>query len=180
MSQIQMIPVVQGPKGYSSEVKQDVLTKMLALGNQRLVSKLTGVEYATISTWKKTDWWQEMSDQLRLEQATKLDTSLSSVVEKSLEVVADRLENGEHVLNNKTGALIRKPVSMRDSARVASDLLARQSILRKVDNAAPEQKESMKDILGTLAREFAKYAKKEQMVVDNLSAEDIPYVEQGD
>lgn len=162
-----------GKSGYSFEVKQDVCQKMLTLGNRQLVAALTGIDYTTIYKWQKTDWWKELEDSIRFEQGVKLDTKLSQVIDKSLDIVVDRLENGEQVLNNKTGELMQKPVSMKDAAVVSNNLLQRQQVLRRTKEEVQEKKESMKDILSTLASEFAKYSLRSQ----NHDAEDIPFIE---
>lgn len=150
--------------------KQEVVTQMLALGNQRLVASLTGVKYETISAWKKQEWWKELEQQIKVEKSVKLDTKLSDLVDRSLSIVQDRLENGEIIMNNKTGELVRKPVGLRDTSRVAVDLLARQHIINKDAEDRVERQESMKETLSALAKEFAKWAKKDK-------AEDIEYVE---
>lgn len=165
----------QDGNSYSWEMKQDVVHKMLTLGNQRLVASVTGVAYNTISGWKKTEWWKELVASLQQEHAVVLDTKISSVIDKSLDIVQDRLENGELVLNNKTGQLVRKEVSMKDAAKVSNDLLQRQHILRKQETSTEVRQESMKEVLSSLAKEFAKWSKKEGR--DTSDAEDLPFVE---
>ena len=109
----------------------------------------------------------------REEKALVVDSKMASIVDKALEKVDDRLENGDIVLNNKTGELIRKPVSMKDAALVARDLLVRQEAIRKSTDEAVEHKETVKETLSLLAKEFAKWAKKEPVseVVDVESKE---------
>lgn len=167
----------QDGKGYTWDMKQDVVHKMLTLGNQRLVSKLTGVAYETIGAWKKTDWWKELVLSLQQEQAVVLDTKISTVIDKSLDIVQDRLENGELILNNKTGALVRKEVSLKDAAKVSNDLLQRQHILRKQETVSEIKEESMKEVLSSLAKEFAKWSKRDGNREAASTAEDISFVE---
>lgn len=159
---------------WSWEAKQDVVQKMLVLNNIQTVSALTGVDASTISVWKKQDWWKELVDSYRQEENNKLDVRLSSVVAKSLDIVEHRLTHGEQVLNNKTGELMNRPVSMKDAARVATDLLARQYIIRKSSEEVVEKKETMRETLNSLAKEFARWAKKDS----KADAEDLPFVEQ--
>ena len=73
---------------------------------------------------------------------------------------SNRLENGEIVLNNKTGELIRKPVAMKDAAKVATDFMTRQQVLRKDETEKPQvSQQSVTDQLAALAMEFAKWQK---------------------
>lgn len=157
---------------YPIEVKQDVVSKSVALGNLRLVSAMTSVPYDTIQRWRKTDWWKEFELVARQEQQSVLDAKLSTLVDKTLETIEDRLINGELVLNNKTGELVRRPVSMRDTTNVANTLMTRQHMNRKESYEQTEVGESIKDTLSALAKEFAKWHKaKSKDVVDVESKE---------
>jgi len=158
---------------WSWDTKQEVVQKMLVLGNTQLVSALTGVDASTITTWKKQDWYKELMASYRGDKALAVDAKMQAIVDKSLDIVADRLEHGDKVLNNKTGKIVSKPVSMKDAALVARDLMVRQQAIRKDENEDTVHKETTQDVLKSLAKEFAKWAKK-----DNSNAEDIPYVEQ--
>jgi hypothetical protein len=143
------------------EKKIEVVTKYLALGNVRMVSDLTGVGIDTIYDWKNADWWQEAVTEIKKTRSMKLDTKLSQLVDKSLEVIADRLENGEVVVNNKTGEIVRRPVSLRDSGRIANDLLAKQILLEEKANQAEVRETTMQETLALLAQEFSKWKNKD-------------------
>lgn len=155
------------------EKKYEVATQLLACGNQRLVSSLTKVPYETISAWKKADWWEELVLQIRQQQTLKMDNKLTAIIEKSLDVVMDRLEKGEVVIDQKTKQQVRKPVVLRDASKAANDLLARQAIIRKTLDDTPEKSETMQDTLKKLAGEFAKFNRQ----VSKASATTIEYTE---
>ena len=159
---------------YSWEKKYEVVTQLLASGNQRLVAELSKVPYDTISTWKRQDWWEELVTQIRHQQELQLDNKLTQIIDKSLDILADRLENGEMVMNNKTGELVRKPVPAIAASRVATDLLSRQHVLRKSSTEQVEQNESIKDTLLLLASEFAKFTKQK---ADLPMVEEVPFTE---
>lgn len=141
-------------------VKQEVAKLMLATGNIQLVSATTGVSRDVISAWKKTEWWKELIDSFRYDQGLEVDANMTRIVNSALVAVEDRLENGDMVLNNKTGQIVRKPVSMKDASLVARDLLVRQGAIRKDTGEVSQQKETVKETLMLLAKEFAKWAKK--------------------
>jgi hypothetical protein len=144
---------------FTWEKKIEVVTKYLALGNYRLVSELTKVDYRTIMLWKKEPWWDDLIEEIKKTRTSELSTKLSKIVDRSLEVVADRLENGDVVMNMKTGEFDRKPVSMRDANIVVKDLLNHQLKMEELSSKIEIQKETVQDQLALLAAEFAKWNK---------------------
>lgn len=166
------------------EKKIEVVTKYLVLGNLKLVAADTGVDYGVIRQWRIQPWWKELEQEVRVSQNISLDTKLSKIIERSLEATMDRLENGDVILNNKTGEFVRKAVSMRDAAKVATDLMARQQILRKAEEATTTVSEAtVTEQLKALAAEFAKWqttqkAKEEAVDVDVKEVESTPETEE--
>lgn len=165
--------------GYKFPVEKriEVVTKWLALGNMRLVAELTGVSYQLCREWKTSEWWQELVDEVKASRSLQLDNKLSKIVDKSLETIADRLENGDVVFNQKTGQVVRKEVSLKDATKVATDLLTRQAALQKQENEQMIQKDqgTIQDQLKLLAAEFAKFNGRNTGPV-----QDIPFVETTD
>ena len=142
---------------WSKEKKLQVVAQWLSLGNLRLVSEVSGVSYGLIRQWRGEHWWNEFENEIRRTEGVQLQSKIGKIVNKALEEVADRLEHGEVVLNNKTGELVRKPVQMRDVHRVAADLISKREEIRKnealigVVQAIPVQEQ-----LKELANMFAK------------------------
>lgn len=165
--------------GYKFPVEKriEVVTKWLALGNMRLVAELTGVSYQLCRMWKQEPWWPELVAEVKASKSAQLDTKLSRIVDKSLETIADRLENGDVIFNNKTGTVMRKEVSLKDATKVATDLLTRQAVIQKQETEQTVQQDAhtIKDQLTMLAAEFARFNKR-----DNSKAETIAYKESTD
>lgn len=143
---------------WSPEKRIDVVTKTLALGNMRLVSELTGVSYQLIREWKQQPWWQEIVDEIRSSRNSQVETKLSRLVDKSLETVADRLDNGNLVMD-KRGDFIRKPLSALEANKIANDMLNQETLVQKRQMAETEgqQTSSMADIIRDLAKQFAMF-----------------------
>lgn len=100
-----------------------------------------------------------MIEDLRVQEDLQLSSRLRKIVDKSYDVVEDRLENGDFVYNQKTGQLRRKPVSMRDAHKVAMDLTAQKEHL--IDRHIEEQAVSVDKIeqrLAELAESFKRIA----------------------
>lgn len=157
---------------WSAEAKQHVAVLLLTSGNMREVAKITGVPYDTILHWKKSDEWdsiQTKAKQLRNEQ---LQRGLYSLTDLALEKTRDRLEHGEWILNNKTGEMVRKPVSIRDTARVLESSIDR--VVKLDHGVSAVQNQSTNEILKDLAAQFAKFAgKKKSTEVIDVEAKEI-------
>jgi len=143
---------------WSNEARLQAVSQYLVLGNMSLVSGITGIPHQLLRSWKAQPWWKDMENEVRLTENIEMDTKLSKIVDKSLEAVLDRVENGEYFYDQKTGKVRRKPASLKDVSKVSVDLLTKRELLR---GNATERKEvsqvSVADQLKQLALEFAKW-----------------------
>ncbi len=140
------------------EIKIQVVSQYLVLGNMALVSAVTKVPHQLIRAWKGQPWWKDVEAQVRATENLQMDNKLSKIVDKSLDAVLDRVENGEYFYDQKLGQVKRKPANLRDVARVSVDILTKRELLR---GNATERKEvtqvSVDEQLKALALEFAKW-----------------------
>ena len=150
----------------SWEKRLDCVARYMLLGNMRIVSEQTGVHYVTLSEWKRSEWWPEMVEQLRRQKKQKTSDSITKVVEQSLEIMQDRLENGDPFFNQKTGKIEYKPVGVRDVTTIASSLLQRQIQLDELAEKNAVKTDTVQETLATLAKEFQKWNKKTPEIVD--------------
>ena len=143
------------------EKKIEAVTTWLALGNLRHVAGVTGVGYDLIKQWRMMPWWKDLEAEIIASRRVKSANKLSKIVDKSLDVIDDRLENGDFILNNKTGEIMRKQVTLRDATTAANALMQRQAILEKLnkDEQTIESTVNIVDQLKNLANEFAKFNK---------------------
>ena len=164
--------------GYKFPVEKriEVVTKWLAIGNMRKVAELTGVSYQLCREWKQTPWWQEIVDEVQASRHNQVNTKLSKIVDKSLAMIQDRLQNGDFIFNNKTGQVVRKEVSLKDATKVATDLLTRQAVLQKQeqDQTVQQTAGTIKDQLAMLAIEFSKFNKRSTTSAEDISFKEIP------
>jgi len=148
-----------------------VVEKFLLIGNLRAVSETENIKYNTLIDWKKQEWWGQLVEEIRASRRNVKSNKLSDLVDKSLEVIADRLERGDWVLNARTGKLIRKPVALRDVQAMTNNLLARQMQLEELTDKMENKGNNVQDTLTLLAKEFSKWAAK------NGSKASLPDVE---
>jgi hypothetical protein len=112
-----------------------------------------------------------MAEELRTEGHIQLSNKLKNIASKALDITLERLENGDYVLNQKTGEMVRKPVVMRDAHRVAESLIDRG--LRISDKPIEElNNQKIQDRLASLASAFESFAKKTRKI-EVLDAEDL-------
>lgn len=141
---------------YTWEKKYATAAVYLSNGSLRETSEKTDIPVFTLENWRKSPWWGGLVDQIKEAQATKFDNKLTRLIAKATDIIEDRLDNGELILNNKTGEMVRKPVGVRDATRAASELLHRQHIINKniVDTQVKQQ--TIEETLKLLALEFAR------------------------
>lgn len=148
------------PLEHWTDVKRiEVVTTWLVLGNVSLVEAATGVPKGTIRRWKFEPWWGEMVREIQTESDQELDTKLAKRIDKALDIVNDRLENGDFQYDPKKGTFVRKPVGLRDTWRVTNEMVDKRMLLRKQPRENTNQ-EAIGDILKNLAKEFSEMARR--------------------
>lgn len=143
---------------WDDKKKIEVVTTYLAVGKYPLVEAITGVPRATIQTWKRQPWWTDLSHEIQNESDQELDSKLKGIVDKSLDVVLDRIENGDFVLNSKTGEVTRIPIKIRDAHKVSVELIDKRDLIRNRERVKIEV-HAVDDYLKKLATQFAEFVK---------------------
>lgn len=146
--------------GWWPESKRiEVITTFLSTGSVGLTESLTGVPRNTITTWQRQPWWQEHVTEIQNQEHIELDKKLVKVMDKALDAVVDRLENGEYIYDNKTGKIKRVPAKLRDTNKVLTDMIDKRDLIRKTSK--PDKREELTvDHLVKLAEAFASFSGK--------------------
>lgn len=147
-------------RSWSDAQKLEAIQSYLVLGNLALTSRLLGIPEVTLRVWKTKDWWKDQVAELKAQEKFELSAKMKKIVNASLAVVEDRLENGDFQFDQKTGQTVRKPVNMKDAHKVAVDLQQRQEMLEKTAIEEVQQDSSVEDKLLKLAEKFADMATK--------------------
>ena len=147
--------------------------RMLVHGNIRKASEELGIPLVTFHSWKNSEWFPQLVSEVKLQQKLETSNKLNQVVDRALEIVMDRMENGDYVLNNKTGEIVRKPVQLKDASKVAHEILGKKLILDKQQTDENIQTDTVSDTLKKLASEFAKFNKN----ISKQNAQTIEFVE---
>jgi len=146
---------------YSSKQKLQAVALYRLTGSYRAVQHTTGIPYQTLMAWRSQAWWDEYSEELRTASRAELTGKIGKIIEKSLKVVEDRLDNGDFHFDQKTGQVFRKPVGAHVANRIANDAIDRQMLMEKLQREEKKEhnEELMKDKLLQLHEEFAKFSK---------------------
>ena len=163
-------------KHWSDKQKLEAVTTYLMLGgNLRLTSYTLKIPDQTLYMWKKSEWWNKLVSEVKQEERLTVSSRLKKVMDKSWDVVADRLEHGDWIYDQKAGELRRKPVSLRDAAKVANDasLLRERRDMNDNFTVAADQ---IEDKLSKLAKAFTDLSK--GITKPEVVAEDIEFVEE--
>lgn len=109
-----LMEIIPHDHHYTAYERLDVLMAYVATGKPMKVASLTNVPYSTIIAWKnKSKWWKPALREIRKQKDDELDARLSAIIEKSLNEMDDRLENGDEIID-KDGNTIRRKVSFKD------------------------------------------------------------------
>lgn len=146
--------------GHWKEAKRiEVVTLFLSIGSMTEVAKITGVPYPTIEGWRRQDWWKELVEKMQAEDDQKLDAKTTKLIDKALEQLMDRIENGEHIYDQKTGKIKRMPAKLRDLNTAFNTILDKRQLLRRQPTKIIEQQSTALQ-LQNLANQFAGFVNK--------------------
>ena len=154
------------------EQRVEAVALYAAIGNAAEVARIMNINAATLRTWKTTEWWELMMRRVHLEADEQLDSKFTKIVDKAMEEINDRLENGEHVYNPRTGEIVRVKPKMRDVAMVAATNLDKRQLLRGQPTSRSERVD-VSDSLLRLANEFAKFTTSKDVTPQPINIVDI-------
>jgi len=95
----------------------------------RTSSRLTGIPYATVNTWRSKEWYAQAIELIRSQLDEQLDGKMTHVLNKGINKLEERLEQGDPVVN-RNGEVTYKPVSAKDSAIISSIFFDKRNLLR--------------------------------------------------
>lgn len=167
---------------YPIEKKIEAVSTFLVLGNLAHTAASVGVSLSLVKQWKAQPWWKDLELEIAASKRIAASAKLGAIVEKSLDVIDDRLSNGDFVYDGKSGEVMRKPVSMRDAGNVANSLMQRQAIIEKLtrDETIAETTTSIQDQLKVLAAEFSKFNNRGKAQAETIEYKEIDAIQVDD
>lgn len=174
----------RAPKVYrDDDVKIEVVKTFIALGgNLALTSGVTGISYHTLKDWKVTAWWKNLLTEIKQHEKIELSAKTKRIMSAALDVLADRVLNGDFIYDQRSGKLVRKPITAKDAHVISMDLMEKVEFLDKVEDTSVDTKDRDLARLEALADKFAKLANKIDtrppvQVVDVVFAEETKSAE---
>ena len=146
-------------KWWSESQKIEAATTFLALGNATQTAAVLNIPKATFDRWRYSEWFKKIVDDLKAEDNLKLNSRLTKIISKALDVTEDRLEKGNYQYDPKTSELVRVPVSLKDATKVANDMLERRDVIESKPMQEQIEK-TVDDRLAKLAEQFKSFAGK--------------------
>jgi hypothetical protein len=161
---------------WSEKQRMDAVNSWLLLGNLALTSRVLNIPEITLRVWKAQPWWKDAVAEIKSSEKMQLSVRVKKLVDASLAVVEDRLINGDFQFDQKTGAVVRKPVNLKDAHKVAIDMADKHEALEKAEDVV-QKEENVDDKLLRLAEKFADMATKKieqkQNDLRTVDAEDV-------
>lgn len=146
-------------KRWSDSQKTEAVQTYMILGSVKLVAGALQIPFDTLKVWKTSEWWKQLEGELRVQEDLQLSARLTKIVNRSYDVIEDRMEHGDFVYDQKSGTMRRKPVNMRDAHKVAIDLMDKKDMLITRHIAGDSvTTDKIEKTLADLAANFAKIA----------------------
>lgn len=142
---------------FPQQTKVDACTLYCVYGDIDEVSKITKVPPKYIRQWKEEPWWIEIQKKVYVEQNEKLGTRINSVLDRSLDHLVDRLDNGDYLWDVRKSKLVRKPIDAKVLSSLFNNLVHRRQLVRgEPTNISTNI--AVNDRLNLLAEQFKKFA----------------------
>ena len=151
---------VPGTTAWHSDTQRiELVTTWLATGNLALTAATLGIPEVTARRWKAMPWFKQLVTDIRDQENLALDAKLSKVVNKSVDALLDRVENGDFQFDQRVGKFVRKPISARDASNVTRDMIDRRTLLQGQKEPVQNNERQMTERLLKLAEEFSKFSR---------------------
>lgn len=145
--------------GYAGPIAPDqvifAIATYLAHGTAKATQELTGTTSDQLAAYKAADWYPKIVELLRQEQQDKLDSKLSNILDKTVEVIDDRLSNGDYVFTKE--GLQQIPVNASTAAKLLNTIFDKRALGRGEATKITQEKTSglqyLEDVLKKIAKE---------------------------
>ena len=151
---------------YPEKKRIEVATAHAMGLSSTMISAATGVQAQTVRFWRMQDWFKDLVEEIRREDDNTVDAKLTNLVSKSLDVITDRLENGDFMFDQKSGSFVRKPISAQVVNKIADTMFDKRNLLRGKPTSISGKQEQITDRLAKLAIEFERFVNAKDITND--------------
>lgn len=144
---------------WSDKERYQAVSTYLVVGKLSLTAAATGIPEDTLKRWHLQPWWKEYQAEILKSSKIELNSKIMKVINKSMAVLEDRLENGDFFFNPKTGAFERRGVSANVANKIANDLISKNVLMDKIITEESKQDEGLDERLQKLKDEMLRFAR---------------------
>jgi len=137
----------------------EAATLFACVGNLQRVSELTGIATKTLRGWTREQRFKDLLKEIRSENNEKIDAKFTEIIEKSADLILDRLEHGDYRWDTRSQQTVRVPVGAKDLSLVTAINIDKRQLIRGEPTSRTEQI-SEPDRLDKLAKQFESIANK--------------------
>jgi hypothetical protein len=166
-------------KGMFPDTKKvEAATIYAVTGSLQRASELSGVPIHTLQSWRREDAFQELLREVWQENNEKIDAKFTEIIEKSLNAILDRLDNGDYKVTPR-GDVKRVPISAKELSLVQAINVDKRQLLRGLPTSRSESGDTgtqkTVDRLEKLAETFESLARlgRKPLTLDVTDAEVI-------
>ena len=147
------------PGWWDKKKQLEAVTTYLATGSIAETSRIINVPYRTVQSWKlESEWWPKVVEEIQSGENQKIDKKMSRIIDKTLEKLVERIEDGDYMYDQKTGRMVKVPLKARDLERITSGLFDKRQLIRKQPTNIKADPSNQADRLLKLAEQFASFA----------------------
>lgn len=147
------------PGWWDKKKQLEAVTTYLATGSIAETSRIINVPYRTVQSWKlESEWWPKVVEEIQSGENQKIDQKMSKIIDKTLEKLVERIEDGDYMYDQKTGRMVKVPLKARDLERITSGLFDKRQLIRKQPTNIKADPSNQADRLLKLAEQFASFA----------------------
>lgn len=175
--QIRKNPKIHGPKiQWSDNQRIEAVTTYLMVGNWAAVVATTGVPLDTLRHWKMQPWWKEYENDIKRSHNIQVSNKLQKIINKSADLVLDRIDNGDMIFNTKTGQVMRKGLSAKVAADIMTKSVDKDILIQKLDVKEEVQEEAILDRLKTIQDILRKNTRQQSIIDVEVINDTIPEI----
>ena len=153
---------------YDNQQRIEAAAYYMVHGSLTKTAKACGIPLTTLYDWKQSEWWPELSEQVRIEKEAEFQAGFSRIVSSAIGEIEDRLEHGDvRLVKTKEGYEEKRvPISAKDATMVAAISYDKLRLsLNLPTNITSSQKN-----LSELSQEFQEIAKNYRRDVIDVKA----------
>lgn len=176
--------IYNNPNFVSEAKKVEVATVWAVTKDIKKTAFLTKMKPWVIRELMTQPWFDNVVSRVVKQQNDALDAKLTAVINQAVDVIHDRLVNGDYIKDNKTGEVERIPVKARDAGAVLETSFRQRQLIRgeathRTESVSTDQK------LAKLKVQFEKLATSkginpEVEPIEGEPNESIPNEREGD